>query len=168
MILTALRTCCRKVYQTIWHCSTTQTNPVHTKSQSRLCWSITSTEEVKKEGSPWEGSAGTEIIAKYEFCQLDSRLRLTATDAETKDLEDVRSYWKETWSPFNSRDIVEQRAGRYREIRWQAYNIKSINRIVDLRTIGVEWVIYIILFPQPDLCDLPPKSEKEVAIRPTT
>ena len=115
---------------------------------------------MKKEGSPWEGSAGTEIIAKYEFCQLDSRLRLTATDAETKDLEDVRSYWKETWSPFNSRDIVEQRAGRYREIRWQAYNIKSINRIVDLRTIGVEWVIYIILFPQPDLCDLPPKKWK--------
>lgn len=39
-----------------------------------------------------EGSAGTEITTKYEFCQLDSRLRLTTTDAETKDLEDVRSY----------------------------------------------------------------------------
>ena len=64
-----------------------------------------------------EGSAGTEITTKYEFCQLDSRLRLTTTDAEMKDLEDVRSYRKETQSPFNSRDIVEQKVVIYTEIK---------------------------------------------------
>ena len=64
-----------------------------------------------------EGSAGTEITTKYKFCQLDSRLRLTTTDAEMKDLEDVRSYRKETQSLFNSRDIVEQKVVIYTEIK---------------------------------------------------